>query len=204
MSTHIDTIAAVSTPPGKGGVAIIRLSGDDTYDIVAKVFRPISGKDIAAYPNRTQIYGYITDGDEAIDDGMLTFFKAPHSYTGEDVAEISCHGGVLVTRQVLEAVLSAGARYAEGGEFTRRAFVNGKLTLTEAEAIGALLEAKSVEQIKLSSGSSRAKLNEKIDSIRGEITGLLSSMYARIDYPEEDLGDFTDSELHAALTKIGD
>ena len=202
MSTHIDTIAAVSTPPGKGGVAIIRISGIDALTVAEKVFKTASGKRITDYQKRTQIYGYITDGDFTVDDGMLTHFPAPNSYTGETVVEISCHGGILVTRRVLECVLASGARYADAGEFTRRAFINGKLTLTEAEAIGTLLEAKSEEQIKLSATASRERLTERIDGIRERLTGLLSSMYARIDYPEEDLGDFTDKELEDSLEEI--
>jgi tRNA modification GTPase len=132
---------------------------------------------------------------------LLTHFPAPHSYTGEDTVEIGCHGGILVTRTVLETLLNLGARYAEAGEFTRRAFVNGRLTLTEAEAISDLLEAKSREQMRLSSDTSRAKLSEKIGEIRKSLVDLMSSIYARIDYPDEDLGDFDDSEV---LTRLYD
>ena len=138
---HGNVIAAISTPPGKGGVAVIRMSGAGAFDIAKRVFRPASGRDIDTYPARTQIYGYIIYNEEIIDDGMLTLFPAPRSYTGEDTAEISCHGGLLITRTVLEALFTAGAVPAEAGEFTRRAFLNGKLSLGEAEAIGNLLEA---------------------------------------------------------------
>ena len=197
-----NVIAAISTPPGKGGVAVIRVSGKGAFEIAERVFSPISGKRIGDYPPRTQIYGYIIYNEEKIDDGMLTAFPSPRSYTGEDTVEISCHGGTLITRTVLEALLSAGATPAEAGEFTRRAFINGKLSLSEAEAIGTLLEATSHEQIKLSASPARAKLNEAISSIRGELVSLMSSIYARIDYPDEDLGEFTDEESRITLIKI--
>ena len=197
-----NVIAAISTPPGKGGVAVIRMSGKGAFEIAERVFLPISGKRIGDYPPRTQIYGYIIYNEEKIDDGMLTLFPAPRSYTGEDTVEISCHGGILVTRTVLEALLTAGAVPAEAGEFTRRAFINGKLSLSEAEAIGTLLEATSNEQIKLSASPARAKLNAAIDSVRVGLTSLMSSIYARIDYPDEDLGEFTDEESENTLIEI--
>ena len=199
---HGNVIAAISTPPGKGGVAVIRVSGAGAFDIADRVFLPISGKRIGEYPARTQIYGYIIYNEEKIDDGMLTRFPAPNSYTGEDTVEISCHGGILVTRTVLEALLAAGATPAEAGEFTRRAFINGKLSLSEAEAIGTLLEATSTEQIRLSASPARAKLAEAISSVRRDLTSLMSSIYARIDYPDEDLGEFTDEESLSTLEEI--
>ena len=199
---HGNVIAAISTPPGKGGVAVIRMSGAGAFEIADRVFLPISGKRIGEYPARVQIYGYIIYNEERIDDGMLTRFPAPHSYTGEDTVEISCHGGILVTRTVLEALLTAGATPAEAGEFTRRAFINGKLSLSEAEGIGTLLEATSHEQIRLSASPARAKLSGAIASIRDGLTSLMSSIYARIDYPDEDLGEFTDTETLETLTDI--
>jgi tRNA modification GTPase len=199
---HGNVIAAISTPPGKGGVAVIRVSGSGAFEIAKKVFLPASGKDITSYSARTQIYGYIVYNEKKIDDGMITLFPAPRSYTGEDTVEISCHGGILVTRTVLEALFSAGACPAEAGEFTRRAFLNGKLSLTEAEAIGTLLEAASHEQIRLSSSPARAKLAKEIENIRMDITDVMSSIYARIDYPDEDLGEFTDDETVKRLKNI--
>ena len=199
---HGSVIAAISTPPGKGGVAVIRMSGKGSLEIAERVFVPRSGKKISDYPARYQIYGYILYNEEKIDDGMLTAFPAPNSYTGEDTVEISCHGGILVTRTVLEALYSAGARPAEAGEFTRRAFISGKLSLSEAEAIGTLLEATSHEQIKLSSSPARERLNAAVESIRGSLVSLMSSIYARIDYPDEDLGEFTDTETVDGLSKV--
>lgn len=197
-----NTIAAISTPSGKGGVAIIRISGDEALAVALKVFKP-KDKKISVKDNpRVQIYGDIYRGDEYIDDGLITYFSAPKSYTGEDIVEISCHGGMLVSRAVLEAIFIGGAVPAEPGEFTRRAFINGKLTLTEAEAIGSLLEAKSYEQIKLTSQKSRTKLKDKLSSIRESLVELLSSIYARIDYPDEDLGDFSRDEMLDRLYNI--
>lgn len=200
MNNYAYTIAAVSTPPGKGGVAIIRISGPDALRIGAEVFRPASKRNFEEAIPRMQIRGDIYYGDEMIDDGIATYFKAPASYTGEDTVEIACHGGILVTKTVLEAVFSAGARPAEPGEFTRRAFLSGKISLSEAESIGGLIDAETKEQMKLSSGKSRALFEESISEIRKLLTSVLSSTYARIDYPDEDLGDFTTDEAVEILT----
>ena len=199
-----DVIAAISTPPGKGGVAVIRVSGEGAFSVIERVFRPVSGRKISDYRPRTAIYGNIISEGEAVDDGLVSLFPAPNSYTGEDTAEISCHGGILVTRTVLEAIFRAGARPAEAGEFTRRAALSGKITLTEAEQIATLLEARSREEIRLSSMPARERLLEKIGEIRSDAVALMSSMYARIDYPDEDLGDFDDGELLTRLYNIKD
>jgi len=195
-------IAAISTPPGKGGVAIIRISGEGAIEVAARVFHPKSKKSLLEIAPRVQTYGDIIFKGEYIDDGMATVFTAPSSYTGEDTVEISCHGGILVTKSVLEALLAAGATPAEAGEFTRRAFINGKLSLTEAEAVGNLLEARSREQIRLSSGAARTRLSECIEKIRERLVTLLSSTFARIDYPDEDLGDFDNEESLGMLVEI--
>lgn len=195
-------IAAISTPLGKGGVAIIRMSGKGSFAIAERVFKPKSNKSLLEYPRRIQIYGDILSGGSKIDDGMITLFDEGKSYTGEESVEISCHGGVLVTRTVLESLFQEGANPAAAGEFTERAFLNGKISLTEAEAIGNLLEAKSVEQLKLSSTPARERLNCEIASIRAALTALLGSIYARIDYPDEDLGDFTDEETVEQLSEV--
>ena len=185
-----DTIAAVSTPRGKGGIAVIRISGDDVCSVVSRIFEPMGGRTVDSYPPRHAIYGNITDGKgNVIDSGILTVFRAPASYTGEDMAEVSCHGGVYVTRTVLASVLSAGARPAEAGEFTRRAFLAGKLTLTEAEAVGMLLDADTDDRMRLASTALRGRLSESIESITGGLTAVMGALYAAIDYPEEDIGD---------------
>ena len=195
-------IAAISTPPGKGGVAIIRTSGVGAFALAERVFFPRSGKPLSAYPARTQVYGYIKDKDEVVDDGLATLFPAGSSYTGEETVEYAIHGGVLVTRRVLEVILAAGAIPAEAGEFTRTAFINGRLGLTEAEAIGDLLEAKSYEQLKLSSEPARKRLAARIEELRSSLVRLLGSIWARIDYPEEDLGELSDEEIIADLKRV--
>lgn len=203
MNNFGATVVAISTPPGKGGVALIRLSGEDAFGIADRVFRPRYGSaPLSERTPRMQIFGDIYYDGERIDDGLATRFVAPNSFTGENTVEISCHGGVLVARSVLEAFLASGALPAEGGEFTRRAFLNGKLTLTEAEAIGDLLEAKSFHAVRLSSGDSRSRLTEALDALRKRLISLMSSIFARIDYPDEDLGDFTDDESLAILREV--
>ncbi len=203
MNNFADIIAAVSTPPGKGGVAIIRISGEGSLALAESFFYPASKKALGAYPPRTQVYGYVTGvGGERVDDGMAAYFECGRSYTGEETVEISSHGGTLVTSMVLECALKAGARLAEPGEFTRRAFVNGRLTLSDAEAIGNLLDAESREQVSLFSEASRKKLNDSFSDISSALTEILSSAYARIDYPDEDLGDFSDEEMKMRLISI--
>ena len=199
MNGITDVIAAVSTPPGKGGVAVIRICGRGTAELLDKLFLTPSGKTLSNLPPRRQVYGFVYDGTEPIDDVMATRFEAPSSYTGEDTVEIYCHGGTLVTRSVLEAIFRCGVRPAEAGEFTKRAFINGKITLSDAELISTLLEAKSREEITLSGKAARERLNREIDGIKKQLTELMSSVWARIDYPDEDLGDFTDKELLEAL-----
>lgn len=195
-----DTIAAVSTPRGKGGIAVIRISGEQTSEVISKIFRPVGNGSIDGCPARRAIYGSITTvGGDEVDRGILTFFRCPASYTGEDMAEISCHGGVYVTREVLSCVLSAGARLAEAGEFTRRAYLNGKLTLTEAEAVGELLEADTDDRRKLASSALTGKLSGKIGEIADRLTGVMSALYAAIDYPEEDIGDTGEREIGGVI-----
>ncbi len=202
MNNITDVIAAISTPPGKGGVAVIRISGVGALDIGEKIFCAASKRPFSSIPARVQTYGYIEDCGERIDDVLLTKFISPSSYTGEDTVEICCHGGVLITRTVLESVLRAGARIAEAGEFTRRAYINGRLSLTEAEAIGTLLDSSTREELRLFSETSRTNLSRKIASLRQKLTTLMSSIYARIDYPDEDLGELSSEELLSSLYNI--
>ncbi len=198
------TIAAISTPPGKGGVAVIRISGENAVGIAKKIFVPKGKSTLENTAPRTQIYGSIFYRGEEIDDGLITYFPAPNSYTGEDVIEISCHGGALISSKVLESAFVEGAFPAERGEFTKRAFVNGKITLTETESVSMLLEAESEAQIKLSRSSSRGKLKSSIEEIRASLVALLSSAFARIDYPDEDLGDFSDADMLTLVNELRD
>lgn len=203
-----DTIAACSTPRGKGGVALIRISGQDAVKIAEKIFFPASGRALSAYAAGHMVYGEIRmplslpQGGESLDDGMGVRFEGPRSFTGEDTVEITCHGGILVTETVLSAVFAAGARPAEAGEFTRRAFVNGKMALSEAEALGTLLEARTDSQLRLSRGGMHGKLSLAVDALSGRIRHILASVYARIDYPDEDLYDLSDEEMDDLLSEL--
>lgn len=196
-----DTIAAISTPPGKGGVAIIRISGDKALSIACRCFAPMSGKSLRSYPTRHAVYGHILSDGRPIDDGLAVFYRAPASYTGEDMVELSCHGGILLTRKVLEEVFLQGAVQAAAGEFTRRAFVNGKLSLSRAEAVGRLLDAETDAQMRLAAPDASDALENEITRIYGMLLSLLSSLYADIDYPEEELGELPDAEIVARLKK---
>lgn len=202
MTYSTTTVAAVSTPPGKGGVAIIRLSGPEAMAIADRVFRPRGGGLLSERAPRVQIYGDMYAEGEAVDDGLATRFPAPHSYTGEDTVELSCHGGVLVTRTVLEALLVAGAAPAGRGEFTRRAFLNGRLSLSAAEAIGQVIEATAPGQLRLCRQGARQQLSDTVDGLYRRLVALAGSIYARIDYPEEDLGELTPAEVLAALSPL--
>ena len=186
-----ETIAAVSTPPGKGGVSLIRVSGEDAVSVASAIFRPMTGAPLTERESRRAVFGTIhhpTTG-EVIDTGLALLFRAPASFTGEDVAEISCHGGTAVTRATLAAVFAAGAAPAGPGDFTRRAFVNGKMTLSEAQAIGLLIDADTESRRALASGAARGNVSRALDRIATSLTEVLSALYAAIDYPEEDVGD---------------
>ena len=196
-----DTIAAVSTPRGKGGIAVIRVSGADTVAVLKRVFSP-GGVAPWDAPRRA-CFGKITDEKGLLlDEGLVTYFAAPASFTGEDVAEISCHGGVLLTSTVLAAVLAAGARAAEAGEFTARAVMHGKMALAEAEALGALLDADTVGRMALARGGMTGKLAREIGAIYERLSLILSDIYARVDFPEEDLSGMSPAELMTALVGV--
>lgn len=203
-----DTIAAISTPYGKGGIAVIRISGDEAIDVAGRVFRAASGRALSEIEGGRIVYGSIcaptADGDlgKVIDDGMAAILRSPRSYTGEDTVEISCHGGILLTEQVLSAVIAAGARPAEAGEFTRRAFVAGKLSLTEAEAVINLIDARSEEALKLARSHTAGRLTEKLGQFYESLRTLLSTAYVYADYPDEDLTDLSAEEMVGALEAL--
>ena len=200
MMGLLDTVAAVSTPRGKGGIAVIRVSGADAFAICDGVFRAANGTRLADTEANRAVWGRIFDSDECIDDGIATVFRAPRSFTGEDTVEISCHGGVLVTEAVLGAILAAGARPAEAGEFTRRAFVNGKLGLSHAEALASLLDAGNRNQMRLSRAGLEGKLATRCREIYGRLCDILGNLYAKIDYPDEDLSGLSADSLREMLT----
>ena len=196
-----DTIAAISTPRGKGGIAVIRISGANTAAVLAQIFVP-RGKVPTQNPRRACFGDICTPAGEVIDEGLVTYFVAPASFTGEDVAEISCHGGVLLTEAVLGAVFAAGARPAEAGEFTARAMMNGKMGLSSAEALGALLDAGTKGQLALARGGMEGKLADATREIYERLSTILSDIYAKVDFPDEDLNSMSAEELRAALVQV--
>ena len=192
-----DTVAAVSTPYGKGGVAVIRISGEDAVAVATRVFCPMDKSPLASHAPRTAVYGHVVDPADGrvLDDCIAILFRAPHSFTGEDTVEISCHGGMLVTRRVLEACLVAGARQATAGEFTRRAFLGGKLSLERAEALGNLLDAGTDEQMKLARAGMSGLLTDRAEDIYRDLCAALSNLEAGIDFPEEDLTELSREQI---------
>jgi len=189
MNELSSTIAAVSTARGKGGIAVIRISGTDAATIAGRMCRLKFNKkytDLSNVPPRTAAFVAILDEcDEPIDEGICTIYRAPASFTGEDMVEISCHGGPAVTEAVYLSALAHGATSAGPGEFTRRAFINGKMSLTEAQAVGLLIDADTRERMKLSSGAVRGNVSREIESISARLLDVMTALYAAIDYPEE-------------------
>ncbi|MBO4500649.1 MAG: tRNA uridine-5-carboxymethylaminomethyl(34) synthesis GTPase MnmE [Clostridia bacterium] len=196
------TVAAVSTPRGKGGVALVRISGENAFDVAKRVFAPSSGKEITEYKPNTVVHGTFADHDGVFDDGMAVLYASPRSFTGEDTAELCCHGGLLVTQKLLSACFAAGAEPAGRGEFTRRAFINGKLSLSEAEALGGIIDAVSEKHLGVSLLQLGGSLSQKIGDIYSRLALLASSVYAYIDYPDEDMTDVTAPEMKAKLEGI--
>ncbi len=194
-----DTIAAVSTAMGKGGIAVIRISGESAISVGDKIFKPSNGKSLIDIPSSSVVYGNIYFDGNKIDDGVATIFRAPRSFTGEDTVEISCHGGILLQEKVLQSALKNGARLAEAGEFTKRAFINGKISLSEAEAVISKINAESEEQLKLAVSHADGKLKNEMNSIIDNLVKVLSSCYVLCDYPDEDLSEISTDEIISSL-----
>ena len=187
MAIDFDTIAAISTPPGEGGIGIVRLSGDEALEIAEKVYRQ-GNKRLSDQPSHTIHYGNLFNPktDEKIDEVMVTIMKAPKTYTREDIVEINTHGGVLVTNKVLQTVLAAGARLADPGEFTKRAFLNGRIDLSQAEAVMDVIRAKTDSAMHNAISQLDGNLSNLISDIRQEILNTLAQVEVNIDYPEYD------------------
>lgn len=195
----METIAAISTAPGIGGIGIIRISGDNALKVLQKVFKAKNKGEIKPYTIR---FGYIIDENkEKLDQVLVSYFKAPKSYTGEDVVEINCHGGNISTREILEIVLKNGAKLAEPGEFTKRAFLNGKLDLTQAEAVIELINSKSDKESRASYKQLEGILGEKIQEIKKGIVDLLVDIEANIDYPEYDIEEVRREKIQNILSE---
>ncbi len=184
----IDTIAAISTPPGEGAIGIVRLSGPDSLEIADRVFKSPSGKKLKDVRSHTIHYGHIIDPREnkTIEEVMVSVMRAPKTFTREDVVEINCHGGFLSVNRVLELLLSMGARLAEPGEFTKRAFLNGRIDLSQAEATMDLIRAKTDKAMNNALGQLEGRLSRKVKKLRQELVEILAHVEVNIDYPEYD------------------
>ncbi len=198
--THIGvgTCAALSSGKGKAGVALVRVSGAEAIEISSKVFVP-RGRKLSEVPSNTAAFGDIYSGGEKFDSGIATVFRAPKSFTGEDTVEICCHGSEVGISMLLAALFESGAVPAGPGEFTKRAFLNGKLDLTQAEAIGELIDAESESAARLSNAKANGLLGKEITRITSSLLGILSAIYAFIDYPDEDIEDTTNEEMRTAV-----
>jgi tRNA modification GTPase len=185
---EFDTIAAISTPMGEGAIAIVRLSGDDSIKIADRIFRSISGKRLTEVATHTIHYGHLLDPktEEVIEEVMVSVMKGPKTFTKEDVVEINCHGGLVSVNRVLQHVLSFGARLAEPGEFTKRAFLNGRIDLSQAEAVMDLIRAKTDRAMNVALGQMEGRLSKLIRGLRQEILEILAHVEVNIDYPEYD------------------
>lgn len=193
-------ICAVSTPLAEGGISVIRISGDNAVSIGAKVFKPLSCKSVENMAGYTCAYGKIVDKNgREVDDGVLTVFRAPKSYTGENVCEISCHGGIYVTKKVLRLCIEQGAELAQRGEFTKRAFLNGKLSLTQAEGVMETISAQGEYALNSANLTKEGRLFRLISDMSRKFVTILGELAAWVDYPEEDLPEISEDNLRESL-----
>ncbi|MFK4786220.1 tRNA uridine-5-carboxymethylaminomethyl(34) synthesis GTPase MnmE [Fusobacterium sp. MFO224] len=199
-----DTIAAISTPRGEGGIGIVRISGSDSFTILEKIFKPKSKKSISSLKSYSINYGHIYDGEKIIDEVLVSIMKAPSTYTKEDIVEINCHGGYVITQRILEIVLEKGAQIAEPGEFTRRAFLNGRLDLTQAESVMDIIHGKTEKSISLSLNQLRGDLKDKIHKLKKLLLDVAAHVNVVLDYPEEGIDDPIPKNLIENLHKVVD
>lgn len=198
----MSTIAAISTPDSPGGIAVIRISGEDAISTAERVFRPFGKKKVTDMAGYTCAYGIVHDNGERIDDCILTVFRDPNSYTGEDTAEISCHGGIYVTRKILRTILKNGAEPAQPGEFTKRAYLNGKLDLTQAEAVMEIISAKGERELKMAENLREGAAFRQAKKCSDMLMRILGDLAAWADYPEEDIPSVEPERLICDLTDV--
>lgn len=198
----MSTIAAISTPDSPGGIAVIRISGEEAVSIAEKIFTPYGGKKVAEMEGYTCAYGIAHDSGERIDDCILTIFRAPHSYTGENTAELSCHGGIYVTRKILRTILRNGAEPAQPGEFTKRAYLNGKFDLTQAEAVMEIISAKGERELKMAENLREGAAFRRAKECSDILVRILGDLAAWADYPEEDIPAVEPENLLRDLTDV--
>ena len=199
VKTMSKTIAAIATGNAPGGIGVVRISGSDAIAIAAKVFRPMDGSDLTALGGYRAKYGNIIINGKTADNAVALVFRAPKSYTGEDVAELSVHGGLLMVQKTLEAVLAAGAVPAEAGEFTKRAVLNGKMDLTQAESVASLISAEGEESLKASVNALQGALSKRINAVLTSLLDTAATMAAWVDYPDEEIPDLKEDALLQTL-----
>lgn len=197
-----DTIAAIATAPGEGGIGIIRISGEKSLEVAQSIFKSKSGKMIKDYNTRTLIYGKIVDGEKIIDEALVAYMKGPNSYTAEDVIEINCHGGFISVKKILELILSKGVRLAEAGEFTKRAFLNGRIDLSQAEAIIDVIKSKTDMAHEVAQSQLEGSLAKKIKDLRMNVTEVLAHLEVSIDFAEEDVEEITYQTLEEKALEL--
>lgn len=202
MANLNDTIAAISTAIGEAGIAIVRMSGDDSVNIIDEIFVSASGKKMTEAENRKFLYGHIADGDKLIDEVLVVKMKGPHSYTAEDIVEIHCHGGVVSVKRILNLILSKGARLAEKGEFTKRGFLNGRIDLTQAEAVIDMIKAKTDISFDMGLNQLSGALSEVLNKLKDELVSMQALIVANIDFPDEDIEDAAYHDLMERSDKI--
>ncbi len=192
-----DTIAAISTPPGQGGIGIVRISGRESFEVVRKIFKPVKPYNIDEVKTQTLKYGHIINpvSKEIIDEVLVSYFREPYTYTRENITEINCHGGALVLKGILELVVQQGARIAEPGEFTKRAFLNGRLDLSQAEAVIEMINSKTNAERKVSLNQLEGKLSEKIGGLRNLLVECIADIEAGIDFPEYDIEEVSREKI---------
>ena len=193
----MDTIAAISTAMGESGIGIVRLSGKESINICNNIFIGNKKKQLKDAKNRELVYGYIVDGEEKIDEVLIAFMKGPYTYTREDMVEIYCHGGIVPVRRILELVLKSGARLADRGEFTKRAFLNGRLDLSQAEAVMDLIKAKTDESYDVSLNQLEGKLSKEVNNIRNILLDILAHIEVSIDFSDEDIEEISYEKLES-------
>ena len=198
----MSTIVSISTAPGIGGIGIIRMSGEKSFDIIGKIFKPIKNTNIEEIKGYTMKYGHIIDENEVIDEVLVSYFKAPKSYTTENMCEINSHGGNVVVKKILEICLKNGAELAEPGEFTKRAFLNGRIDLTQAESVIDVINAKSEKEAKSGIKQLEGQLSKKIGEIKQEILDILVNIEVSIDYPEYDTPEVQEQEIKKMLESV--
>lgn len=197
--SDLSAIAAISTPLGTGGVGIIRISGKNATEIVDRIFISVNGKKLASSKGYRAYFGKIYDGNTAVDEVICLVFRAPHSYTGEDVVEINCHGGVFLLKKILRLVLHNGAIAASPGEFTKRAFLNGKLDLSEAESVMTLISAQGEQGANAAFNQLEGKLSRKIEEINSSLLSLAAHIAAWVDYPDDEIENLGEDEVHSVI-----